>query len=62
MALLIIDPICCQVHFWVLKMCTSEIWNTVLLLMGLLLCLMMAELVLLHQCQVDSQQRYDSHT
>lgn len=49
-----------QVHFWALKMFTSEIWNTVPRLMVLLLFLMMAELVSLHQCQVDSPLRYIS--
>lgn len=49
-----------QVHFWALKMFTSEIWNIVPRLMVLLLFLMMAELVSLHQCQVDSLLRYIS--
>lgn len=47
-----------QVHFWDLKMFTSEIWSTALHLMVLQLFLMMAELVSLHQCQVDSLLRY----
>jgi len=41
-------------------MFTSEIWNTVLHLMVLLLFLMMAELVSLHQCQEDLLLRYIS--